>query len=291
MLVEIAVADAYGAGFEYTAPGEVPPNDLSAYVQHPHHHLLRPGMLTDDTQMSLANAECLLAGTTTREAFAEAYVRCFKRDVRDGYARGFQAFLESVTDGADFLARIRPDSDKSGGAMRAGPMGLLPTLDAVLEVSARQARLTHDTPMGIASAQGAALMVHHQVRGLGPIAKLPAFLAAHVPGVDWLRPNRDRTGQKGEKIVRTALAVLLDARSLSDVLRLSVVFGGDTDTVAVIAMAAASVSRELPRDLPAVLVETLEDGPYGRSYLSGIDARLAVTFDAPIVAAGPRAGA
>jgi ADP-ribosylglycohydrolase len=245
-------------------------------------------MFTDDTQTSCAIAECLLAGATAPLDFAAAIVAAFRRDRRDGYARGFKAFLDGAADEPDFLARIKPHSDKSGGAMRAGPVGLLGSVAAVLTVAAAQARITHDTPGGIGAAQGAALMVFHQVRRLGPIAALPEFRAAHVPGVDWRAPNRARTGPKGEQIARTALAVLLDSRGLTDVLRRAVEIGGDTDPAAAIAMAAAPVSAEMERDLPQTLVDGLESGAYGRPYLAELDRRLAAAFAAPIVAAGPR---
>jgi ADP-ribosyl-[dinitrogen reductase] hydrolase len=288
MLIEIAIADAYGAGFEYADPTPDRPNSGAAYVPHPRHHRIKPGMFTDDTQTSCAIAECLLAGTTRPVDFAAGIVRAFKRDPRDGYAGGFRRFLDEVADGPDFLARIRPHSTKSGAAMRAGPIGLLGSVDEVLATAARQARITHDTRGGIGAAQGAALMVFHQVRGLGPIADLPAFLATHVPGIDWKRPHRVRAAYKGEQIARAALAALLDSRSLQEILLCSVARGGDTDTVAAIAMAAASVSAEMQRDLPLTLIETLENGPYGCDYLAMLDQRLSATFEAPIVAAGPR---
>ena len=76
----------------------------------------------------------------------------------------------------------------------------------------------------------------------------------------------------------------------TDILIRSVDLGGDTDTVAAIAMAPASVSAELVRDLPVALIDGLEDGPFGGAYLAELDSRLAIAFDAPIVAAGPRGG-
>jgi len=289
MLIEIAIADAYGAGFEYADPTPDRPNDATAYVRHLRfHRRVQPGMFTDDTQTSCAIAECLLAGTTTPLDFASAIVTAFRRDPRGGYARGFRDFLEGVVDGPDFLARIRPDSEKSGGAMRVGPVGLLGSIEEVLAISATQARITHDTPGGTGAAQGAALMVFHQLRCLGPISDLPEFLAEHVPAVDWRMPHRGRAGPKGEQIARTALAVLLDASSLTDVLRRTVEFGGDTDTVAAIAMAAASVSSEMRRDLSETLIDGLEGGEYGRDYLLELDRRLSAKFAAPIVMAGPR---
>jgi hypothetical protein len=38
-------------------------------------------------------------------------------------------------------------------------------------------------------------------------------------------------------------------------------------------MAAASQSKELAKDLPEVLIQNLENGPYGRDYLAGISAQ------------------
>lgn len=250
MLIEIAIADAYGAGFEYADPTPDRSNDVSAYVRHLRpHRRVQPGMYTDDTQTSCAIAECLLAGTTAPLDFASAIIAAFRRDPRGGYARGFRDFLEGVADGPDFLARIKPHSEKSGGAMRAGPIGLLGSVEEVLAVATVQARITHDTPGGTGAAQGAAPMVFQQLRGLGPVSELPEFLARHIPSVDWRTPHRGRAGPKGEEIARTALAVLLDSRCLTDVLRRTVEFGGDTDTVAAIAMAAASVSPGMRRDL------------------------------------------
>src|SRR5262249_19516511 len=62
MLVEIAIGDAYGAGFEYASERLVRErNDLSAYIQHPKHSL-KPGSYTDDTQMSIAVALAIVSG-------------------------------------------------------------------------------------------------------------------------------------------------------------------------------------------------------------------------------------
>lgn len=60
MLVELAIGDAYGAGFEYAPAAILKHNDLSRYIQHPKHNI-RPGQYTDDTQMSLAIAEAIVS--------------------------------------------------------------------------------------------------------------------------------------------------------------------------------------------------------------------------------------
>jgi ADP-ribosyl-[dinitrogen reductase] hydrolase len=91
MLIELAIGDAYGAGFEYVDPATVRAhNTLRGYVQHPRHRI-RPGAYTDDTQMSLAITETLISGTDrTPPVLAQAFVTAFHRDPRDGYAEGTQ---------------------------------------------------------------------------------------------------------------------------------------------------------------------------------------------------------
>jgi ADP-ribosyl-[dinitrogen reductase] hydrolase len=68
---------------------------------------------------------------------------------------------------------------------------------------------------------------------------------------------------------------------LSDLLKDCVAFTGDVDTVATIALAAASCSPEYEQDLPADLLGTLENGPYGRDYLAALDRRLFEHFGLP----------
>lgn len=275
VLVEAAVGDAYGAGFEYAEPRFVAEhNTLRRYVQHPRHAGIPPGAYTDDTQMTLAVAELLVAGEPWTPAnLADRFVTVFHRDPREGYAGRFYDFLLSVPDGAEFLRRIRPDSDKSGAAMRAAPIGLLPTVDDVLHHAAVQAAVTHNTPAGIASAQAAALVVHYCRRDLGPLAAIGAWIDGYVPG-GWARPWRGKVGSKGRMSVAAALTALAGRTTMSDLLRTCVAYTGDVDTVATIALAAASLSPHITQDVPRPLLETLENGRYGRDYLAGLDARL-----------------
>jgi ADP-ribosylglycohydrolase len=142
MLLELAIGDAYGAGFEYASSDLVQCyNDLSRYVQHPRHQL-KPGSYTDDTQMSLAIAQAIVAQEPwTPEVLATRFVETFKRDPREGYASRFYQFLLKIRDGREFLEAINWTSDKSGAAMRAGPMGVFPTVEKVIEAATIQAAI------------------------------------------------------------------------------------------------------------------------------------------------------
>ena len=108
VLLRIAQGDAFAAAVEYVKRKEHPElyeavRRFDSYQQHPTHKKLRPGMYTDDTQMSIAVAELLITGEggtnhpALSELFATYFYEAFRRDPRDGYSRGFQKILEGAT--------------------------------------------------------------------------------------------------------------------------------------------------------------------------------------------------
>src|SRR5579864_25538 len=105
MLLELAIGDAYGAGFEYADTEMIrQQNNLSHYVKHPRHNI-QPGSYTDDTQMSLAIAEAIISGRPWQPAMlAQKFVEVFQRDPRKGYAiDGFKS-VKGFTDGGHAAA-------------------------------------------------------------------------------------------------------------------------------------------------------------------------------------------
>jgi len=283
MLIETAIGDAMGLGFEYV-PQEITElyNDLSAYRAHPKHPLL-PGQYSDDTQMSIGTAEAVLAirggATPSRELFTHHYLQAFWRDVRPGYAQRFYDFLLTVGSVEDFLARIKPTSEKSGAAMRAGPLGVFEDPHQVKYLAELQASLTHDTPLGRAAAVAAALMTNYFLYDRGPRSKLGTYLDHKVPIESWRWQDEraEKVGAAGWQSVAAAVSAIQRFDSLSDCLRWVVGLRGDVDTAAAICMAAASCSREIHQDLPAHLYTGLENGNFGRDYLLELDHKLGLT--------------
>lgn len=290
MLLEIAIGDAYGAGFEFVGSNFIDTHNNLQYTAHPKissfnagkfrrdNEVIHPreigGRYTDDTQMSIAVAEVIVENRLwTKEVLADSFVRAFKRDQRTGYARGFYQFLCDIRDGQDFLEKIRPNSDKSGSAMRAAPVGIFPTADQVIKACTLQASLTHDTVNGIAAANAAALMAHYFIYEVGPKSQLGFFIEKYVPG-DWCMQWKGFVSVKGIECVRAAITAVVESEKLSEVLRRCISFGGDVDTVAAIAMGPASCCKELEQDIPANLVDGLENGPFGREYIINLDKKL-----------------
>ncbi|RSN49157.1 ADP-ribosylglycohydrolase [Amycolatopsis sp. WAC 04197] len=280
MLVELAIGDAYGGSFEHAYPSFVAEhNNLTGYVPHHGQPGAPAGRYTDDTQMTIAIAEVLVSGLRwTPLLLAEQFVRAYHRDPHDGYAPRFHQLLSEVRDGEELLRRLRPQSDKSGAAMRAGPIGVLPTVDDVLYHAKLQARITHDTPAGIAAAQAAALAVHYCHHRVGPLSEIARWIEGILPEDvghgGWARPWSGKVGPQGWMSVRAALTVLTGGGGLARMLHSAVALTGDVDTVATIALAAASRSPEVAQDLPPVLWRDLENGEFGRDRLAKLDERL-----------------
>ncbi len=276
MLLELAIGDAYGAGFEYADEAFVERyNDLSSYRQHPKHKLI-PGSYTDDTQMSIAIAELIVSGKRwSRRNLAAKFVEVFKRDEREGYAGKFYRFLQSVNSGDEFLSQMRGTSDKSGAAMRATPIGVFPTVKKVKERASLQAAITHNSADGIDAAIASALASHYFIYNLGEKSNLGKFIEDRVPSHRWSEPWSEKVGSKGWMSVRAAITAIQRNDSLSSLLRDCVDFTGDVDTVAAIALGAASWSKEIVADLPEHLKLNLENGTYGRDYLLELDKQLA----------------
>lgn len=283
MLLECAIGDAYGFGFEY-ADVNLPLNDLTRYVQHPTYGLeegITPGRYTDDTQMSIAVAEMLVNREFMNEyTLAHKFVETFKRDRRKGYSKEFQKILEGCGHGLDLLARIRPASNKSGAAMRAAPLGVLSNREAVVEHAIIQANVTHNTPEGRWAAVAAALMSHyflhtdHPKRELAQWIRIWCVQAGDTTDIRWAEPWVGKVGALGWMSVRAAMTAIVQHDSMSEILKACVAFSGDVDTVSAIALSAASCSREIQQDLPQSLINGLENGPYGADFLRALDKKL-----------------
>ena len=281
MLIEAAVGDALGAGFEYVSPEIVTEfGDKLEYRAHPKHKQITPGKYTDDTQMSLAIVEAMLDPKEpwTEESLAERFVSVFKRDERTGYSRRLYGILTSVNSGTELLATIKGDSDRSGAAMRAFPIGLYSDVGEVIQRCWIQAEITHNTTLGIQAAEASALMSHYFAHDVGDKTNLGMFLDRNTGYSEeigsWGDAYVGKVGAQGWMSVKAAVTAVMRNDSLAEILKDCIRFTGDVDTVATIALGCASMSRQVKQDLPHSLYDGLENGTYGRDYILGLDKRL-----------------
>jgi len=277
MLLEIAVGDAYGACFEWTDKWIIQNKNKLKYItleENP--SLIKPGNYTDDTQMTLAIAEAMVEGDEwTPYNLVHKFGQCFHRDPRRGYAPGFQLFMESTKSAKDFLDNIKPTSERSGAAMRAGPLGLIPDINELKDKCNIQSNTTHNTENGRNSGLCSALMVHYFRYQIGPKSELLNWLNQHVRvNIGVLEKHKDHIPVEGWPCVIAAIDAIMRSNSLSEVLVNGVNFAGDTDTICAIAMGPASFCEELACDIPACLIDGLENGTYGRDYIIELDKKL-----------------
>lgn len=273
MLKEIAVADAYGAGFEFSSKEKIlKHNDLTNYIEHGLYSTR--GRYTDDTQMSIAISELILSKLEwTTKDIASKFVDCFKRDPRKGYSKGFYSLLSKVENGTELLFRLKNNSDRNGAAMRSVPLGVIKNKRELLVKAQTQAAITHNTDIAIKSSCAVALAAHFGLHYQGKLAQLEQFLESESYS-GWDYKWNKKVSTKAFDTVSAALSCLLSCRSLKDLLKKCVALGGDTDSVASIAVGLATCFDEYDKELPQNLIDSLDETMYGLKFLESLDKKL-----------------
>lgn len=296
MLLRIAQGDAYGMAAEYCKRHHEEDEEkllyqFTQYLPHPSYHKLPPGTYTDDTQMSIALAELMIAKdrSASHEDFVKAWFDTFKRDERDGYSRNFQAILEASKTSDELRLNLRPDSTKNGAAMRSVPLGVIADPEWVKTMAMRQAGTTHATFEGCCSSVAVALMSHFALYDRRDFSSMTSWLLPHHAAFEhfrepWVGPVVSKCKHSPYDVgMNTAWAVhtlLTTQTSLLGIMKQVLEWGGDTDSVASIAWGIASC--RFREELPAFFEEDLEKlngSSYGPAFLKDLGKRLMDTYD------------
>ncbi|MGB8929921.1 MAG: ADP-ribosyl-[dinitrogen reductase] hydrolase [Anaeromyxobacteraceae bacterium] len=249
-----AVGDALGATVEFMQATEI----RAEYGVHREvigggWLRLRPGRVTDDTEMSLCLARAIdvSAGWSARAAadLLVAWMRAGPIDVGSTCRAGIRRYmLEGTLEG-------RPNEwdAGNGAAMRMVPIALATLGDdaALTRIAVEQAHLTHNHPLSDAASVLVGRLIHaaclgRSMRRLRLIAEEAA--AAHPK----LRFDR-WDGRASGYVIETLAAVLhcfFSTRSFEECVVEVVNHGGDADTTGAIAGAVAGAfygPAELPR--------------------------------------------
>lgn len=285
MLVECAIGDALGAGFEFTSSYFIRDNFNSkklAYIQHPSHEIA-PGSYTDDTQMSLAIGELILDDLNwDKKTIATYFLDSFYRDVRMGYSGAFYNFLMSCNGVDRFLEKIQPHSEKAGAVMRSSLIGLYSDIKEVKEKSILQATLTHDNAQGINSSLAGSLAFHYFFYDLGDKKDLLKFIQKeaqfeNVNRYQWQK-HEGKVKGLGYSCAQAAIEALSSYNNLADMFSYLIQLGGDVDSACAIVGTIATVSKQFTKSLSIDLYDNLENGHFGKDYLNQIDNQLLTKF-------------
>jgi ADP-ribosylglycohydrolase len=152
-------------------------------------------------------------------------------------------------------------------------------VEELLSYAAVNASVTHDTPEGYVSSAAVALLSHHLFYRSASVEEAVAFARPYLEWIDLLNADHiskyalvdDPANERGVPChgiytVTGVLAALRDSTNASDVLRRSVLMGGDTDSTASIALGLYAINHPLD-DLPPAIWDGLANGPYGREYV------------------------
>ena len=261
----LALGDALGATVEFMTPREI----RSQYGVHRDIRgggwlRLKPGTVTDDTTMSLALGEAILANGGRVEALAcaqafDGWMRAKPVDIGNTVRRNLIAFRRT---GVPQAPASEHDAG-NGAAMRVLPVALATLkLDepGVRAAVRAQAHVTHNNDDSDAAAEFLALAVREGLRGGGLRS---VYRGCVRPFVDRHAVFGYRTRRRENPsgwVVETLQAVLqglLDTGSFEDCLIDVVNRGGDADTTGAIAgmLAGAIYGREA---LPARWLRALD---------------------------------
>ena len=250
----LALGDALGATVEFMTAPEI----RAAYGVHRElvgrgwlH--LRPGAVTDDTEMSLCLARAIDAGGGwSPRAAAEqlaAWLRANPVDVGSTCRAGIRRYLLEGT----LSGPPREWDAGNGAAMRVLPVALLTLGDgeALARLAVEQARLTHHHPLSDAATVLVGRLVQLACLGLSMrrLRDTAAAAAAAEPRLAW-EPYRGLSSGYVADTVQTVLHHLFSTRSFEECLVAVVNRGGDADTTGAIAGAIAGAyygPAELPR--------------------------------------------
>lgn len=241
----LAIGDALGATVEFMTPSEIRAQcgrgmhrDLSGggWLR------LKPGQVTDDTTMSLALGEAILAAEGRVEPLAcarafDAWMRAKPVDIGNTVRRNLLAFRKS---GHPVAPPAEHDAG-NGAAMRVLPVALVtwgrePAV--IAQAVLAQAHVTHNNP----DSDAACLLIAHLIQAALHGASLPVlyrtlirpFVQTHPRFV--LRPRRrDNPSGWVVETMQAVLQALLDTDNFEHCLLDVVNRGGDADTTGAIA--------------------------------------------------------
>ncbi|MEF8712415.1 MAG: ADP-ribosyl-[dinitrogen reductase] hydrolase [Accumulibacter sp.] len=240
----LALGDALGATVEFMTPREI--------VHHFGVHRgivgggwlkLRPGQVTDDTSMSLALGDAILASggrvdpLACAEAF-DAWMRHKPVDIGNTVRRNLLIFRRT---GVPAAPASEHDAG-NGAAMRVLPVALATfgqSPAAVCAAVQAQAHVTHHNVVSDAVCQFLTLAVQDLLRGCSLAETLShhlgSLLAAH-PALSFRdRPRRENPSGWVVETLQAVLQGLVDGGGFEDCLVDVVNRGGDADTTGAIA--------------------------------------------------------
>lgn len=196
--VGCGIGDALGAPIEGLSLSKRKPfGHLAAYTSNPEHPWnapLQPGQWTDDTQLTLAVTEAIIAdgGNIHMGHIAERHITALQeaRKLHIGWGRTTTRAVEQLLSGIHWSLSGRDIGEGCGAgngiAMKMAPIGALLFADAAADVSDifPLATMTHATISGIAAGVAQATAIETCLRADWDAFEEKAFLMQLIMNID-----------------------------------------------------------------------------------------------------------
>jgi ADP-ribosylglycohydrolase len=207
---------------------------------------------TDDTILTVAQAECILNGSDFTDKIHEYY----SRYPRAGWGGFFRKWAEAKN-------REPYNSFGNGSAMRVSPIGFAyNTYSEVLEKASNSAEVSHNHPEGIKGAQATAIAIY-LARSGWPKRSIKDYLNMKFDYfLDCSMNDLERYYEFDSSCQGTmpaALTVFLNSKSFEDAIRKAIIIGGDSDTIACIVGGVAQAYYGIPRFIRQKTLEYLDN--------------------------------
>lgn len=249
-MLGMAVGDALGAPVEFMMPGEIrAKHGILKEMVGGGWLRLKPGQVTDDTEMSLCIARALASrGDWELNAIADGFAAWLKTkpiDVGDTCRRGIRNYMLKGQ-----LETAPNQWDAGNGAlMRMVPVALfsLGDYDLLGRCAVEQARLTHNHPLSDAACRCYGKIVHLSIAGRSKyrLRQEVDTLVAAYPTFSF-EPYRNLATGYVVDTFQTVSHHFFRSRDFEECLVSTVNQGGDADTTGAIAggLAGAYYGRE-----------------------------------------------
>ena len=221
--------------------------------------LSESSVYTDDTVMTVANADWLLSGDALKGVMLD-----YGNRYAAGYGGWFMGWLWSKNP--------QPyNSWGNGSAMRVSPVGwAFDTLEETLVAAKQSAEVTHNHPEGIKGAQATAACIYWARKG-----KTKQQIKEYVEALfgydlsrtcDEIRPTYEFE-PSCQKTVPESIIAFLESTDFESAIRLAISLGGDADTMGAITGGIAeafyggvpeNIRNEVLKRLPNEFIEVMQ---------------------------------
>lgn len=236
-MIGAIIGDICGSTYEFANPEKE--EDVVLFTKN--------SQFTDDTVMTLANAEWLLSGKHTKENLLKIMKKYGKLYPTVGYGSMFKKWLNS-----DSLEDY--GSYGNGSAMRVSPIGFYAqTIEECIKLTEISAKTTHGHFEGIRGAEAISTAIFMARKGLTK-EEIKVFIESSFKYN--LNLDLNKIGRKAHKFDATcqvtvpeALVCFLKSESFEDCIKKCITIGGDTDTIAAMAGGIAEAYYGIPEHI------------------------------------------